>query len=229
MTADPLVEAERESQLEAAPAVAVVIALQALLALTSRQQGWKLWDLAWWLWLIPIAPELALLCALTWRRPRRRLEQMGVRRRVELLLLGALAATTAVLVFAVIASLVTGGENSGSQLLLKAVTVWATNVVTFAVWYWMVDGGGPVDRLDESTSKPNDFQFPQMENPELAPDNWRPHLVDYLYVSFTNALAFSPTDAMPLSYRAKLLMLTESAMSALTVLLVTARAVNIFK
>ena len=99
---------------------------------------------------------------------------------------------------------------------------------TFGLWYWIVDGGGPVHRL-QSGSTPNDFQFPQMENPQLAPDEWRPHLIDYVYVSFTNALAFSPTDAMPLSYRAKLLMLCESAMSAVTILLVTARAVNIFK
>jgi hypothetical protein len=228
MTADALRVAERESQLEAAPAVAFLIGLQTLLALASRQQDWKLWDLSWWLWLIPIASEVALLGALTWRRPRRRLEQLGVRREVELVLLGFLTAANALLVFAVIASLVTGGERSGAQLLLKAVTVWATNVVTFGLWYWIVDGGGPVRRL-ESTSAPNDFQFPQMENPQHAPDDWRPHLVDYVYVSFTNALAFSPTDAMPLTRRAKLLMLAESAMSALSILLVAARAVNIFK
>jgi hypothetical protein len=68
-----------------------------------------------------------------------------------------------------------------------------------------------------------------MENPELAPAGWQPELVDYIYVSFTNSIAFSPTDAMPLSRRAKLLMLTESLLSALTLLLVAARAVNIFK
>ena len=73
-----------------------------------------------------------------------------------------------------------------------------------------------------------DFQFPQLENPQLAEPNWRPHLVDYIYVSFTNSIAFSPTDAMPLSRWAKLLMLTESSISAITVLLVAARAVNIF-
>jgi hypothetical protein len=74
-----------------------------------------------------------------------------------------------------------------------------------------------------------DFQFPQMENPQLAQPGWRPHLVDYLYVSFTNSIAFSPTDAMPLTRRAKMLMLSESGISAVTVLLVAARAVNIFK
>jgi hypothetical protein len=177
---------------------------------------------------VPVVPEVVLLGALTWRRPRRQLEQMGVRRETELVLLGILTAANALLVFAVIASLVSGDEKSGSQLLLKSVTVWGSNVVTFGLWYWIVDGGGPVSRLESSTA-PNDFQFPQMENPDLAPKDWRPHLMDYVYVSFTNALAFSPTDAMPLTHRAKLLMLSESAMSALTILLVTARAVNIFK
>jgi hypothetical protein len=228
MSADALREAERESQLEAAPAVAVVIGLQVLLAVVSREQEWTLWHLSWWLWLVPVVPEVVLLGALTWRRPRRQLEQMGVRRETELVLLGILTAANALLVFAVIASLVSGDEKSGSQLLLKSVTVWGSNVVTFGLWYWIVDGGGPVSRLESSTA-PNDFQFPQMENPDLAPKDWRPHLMDYVYVSFTNALAFSPTDAMPLTHRAKLLMLSESAMSALTILLVTARAVNIFK
>ena len=74
-----------------------------------------------------------------------------------------------------------------------------------------------------------DFQFPQMENPQLAEPGWYPRFVDYLYVSFTNAIAFSPTDAMPLSRRAKGLMLIESAVSAITVLLVAARAVNILR
>jgi hypothetical protein len=228
MSADALREAERESQLEAAPAVAVVIGLQLLLAFVSRQENWRLWQLGWWLWLVPVVPELLLLIALAWRRPRRRLQQMGIRREAELVLLGILTAANALIVIAVIASLVSGDEKSGAQLLLKSVAVWGSNVVTFGLWYWIVDGGGPVRRL-EATPSTSDFQFPQMENPQFAPTDWRPHLLDYVYVSFTNALAFSPTDAMPLTYRAKLLMLSESAMSALTILLVTARAVNIFK
>ena len=72
-----------------------------------------------------------------------------------------------------------------------------------------------------------DFQFPQMENPDVAAPGWRPRLLDYIYVSFTNATAFSPTDAMPLSRRAKSLMLVEAALSAMTILLVAARAVNV--
>jgi hypothetical protein len=228
VSTDVLREEERESEWEAAPAVALVIAFQLLLALVSRTQAWKLWLFSWWVWLVPVAPEIALLVPLAWHRPRRRLEQMGLRRTVVLALLGLVSVANALLLLAVIASLVRGQEKSGAQLLLKAITVWGTNVIAFGLWYWAFDRGGPVRRLRPDPPPP-DFQFPQMENPQLAAPRWQPELVDYVYVSFTNSLAFSPTDAMPLSRWAKLLMLFESALSALTVLLVAARAVNIFK
>jgi hypothetical protein len=225
---DPLREEERESRWEAAPAVAFVIGLQLLLAFVSRAESWQLWVFPWWVWLIPVVPEVALLVPLAWEGPRRRLEQLGLRRTVAIALLGVVSFANALLLLAVIASLVRGDENSGAQLLLKAATVWGTNVVAFGLWYWAFDRGGPVRRLRPNPPDP-DFQFPQMENPELVAPGWQPQLVDYIYVAFTNAIAFSPTDAMPLSRRAKLLMLTESAMSAVTILLVAARAVNIFK
>jgi len=228
MTRDALREEEIESRWEAAPAVAVVIAMQLLLASVSRAQHWKLWIFPWWVWLIPVAPEILLLLPLAWHRPRRRLEQLGHRRTVALALLAVVSLANAVLLLAVIASLVRGDEKSGAQLLLKAITVWTTNTIAFGLWYWAFDRGGPVRRLRPDPPPP-DFQFPQMENPQLAAPGWRPQLVDYLYVSFTNSIAFSPTDAMPLSRWAKLLMLAESALSSLTLLLVAARAVNIFK
>jgi hypothetical protein len=225
---DPLREEEFESRWEAAPAIAIVVAMQLLLALVSRGQDWTLWDFHWWVWLVPVAPELALLVPLAWARPRRRLEQLGLRRSASLVLLGVVSLANAFLLVSVVASLVRGDERSGGQLLLKAIAVWGTNVVAFGLWYWAFDRGGPVRRLRPNPPPP-DFQFPQMENPELAEPNWRPELVDYLYVSFTNSIAFSPTDSMPLTRRAKLLMLAESSTSALTILLVAARAVNIFK
>ncbi|HUK95315.1 MAG TPA: hypothetical protein VLU96_09695 [Gaiellaceae bacterium] len=225
--ADALHEEEVESRWEAAPAVVVVIAFQLLLGLVSRSEDWKLWGLPWWVWLVPIGPEVVLLVALAWQRPRRQLEQMGQRRNVAIALLALISLANSLLLLAVIASLVQGQEKSGAQLLLKAMTVWGTNVITFGLWYWAVDRGGPVRRL-EAQPPPPDFQFPQMENPELAEPGWYPRLLDYVYVSFTNSIAFSPTDAMPLTRRAKLLMLSESAVSSLTVLLVAARAVNIF-
>ena len=97
-----------------------------------------------------------------------------------------------------IASLVRGDEKSGGQLLLKAITVWSTNVIAFGLWYWGFDRGGPIRRRQPNPPPP-DFQFPQHENPQLAAPGWHPRLADYIYISFTNSIAFSPTDAMPLS------------------------------
>ena len=228
MGTDTLHEEEVESRWEAAPAIALVIGVQLLLALVSRQEGWTLWELSWWVWLVPVAPEVALLVPLAWHRPRRRLEQMGLRRTLALALLGIISLANALLLVALIASLVRGDKTSGAQLLLEAASVWGTNVIAFGLWFWGFDRGGPVRRLRPDPPPP-DFQFPQMENPQLAEPDWHPQLVDYIYVSFTNSIAFSPTDAMPLSRWAKLLMLFESAVSSLTVLLVAARAVNIFK
>lgn len=228
MARDPLREEEFESRWEAAPAVILVIVLQLLLAVVSREQHWTLWLFPWWVWLIGIGPEAALLVPLGFDRPRHRLEQLGHRRTVALALFAVVSAATAVQLVAVVASLVQGSNRSGGQLLLEALTVWGTNVITFGLWYWALDRGGPVRRMRPDPPPP-DFQFPQQENPQLAEPGWHPRLVDYMYVSFTNAVAFSPTDAMPLTRRVKLLMLIESAVSALTILLVAARAVNIFK
>ena len=225
---DELREEEIESRWEAAPAILVVIGVQSLLAIVSRDQHWKLWLFHWWVWLLPLAPEALLLLPLAWHRPRRRLEQLGHRRTVALALLAVVSLANAILLVAVIASLVRGDEKSGAQLLLKACTVWSTNVIAFGLWFWAFDRGGPVRRFKPDPPPP-DFQFPQQENPQLAAPGWHPRLVDYIYISFTNSIAFSPTDAMPLSRWAKLLMAFESALSSLTVLLVAARAVNIFK
>jgi hypothetical protein len=217
-----------ESRWEAAPAVVVVIGLQLALAMVSRQLDWKLWGLPWWVWILSVGPEIVLLVALAWEPALRTLERIGHRGNVALVLLGIISLENAVALVALIGSLVSGHENSGGQLLLKGVTIWGTNVIAYGLWFWGFDRGGPVRRR-EPDPPPPDFQFPQMENPQLAARGWQPHLVDYVYVSFTNSIAFSPTDAMPLSRWAKLLMLSESAVSAISILLVTARAVNIFK
>ena len=228
MAADLLREEQLESEWEAAPTLGVVVALQVALAVASGLAHWSTWTLDWWIWLLPILWEIALMVLLAWHEPRKRLEQAGHRRKVSLMLVGLVSATNGFLVVVVIASLISGHEQSGAQLLLKAFTVWSTNVVAFGIWYWALDGGGQVERT-RPDAPPRDFQFPQMESDDRAFAGWQPHLLDYIYVSFTNSIAFSPTDAMPLSRRAKTLMLSESALSALTLLLVTARAVNIFK
>ena len=228
MVEHELHEEEIESSWEAAPAITLVIVGQVVLAIVSRTQDWTLWGFPWWVWLIPVGPEVVLLLPLALRRPRQRLEQLGRRRMVALALLGLISLGNALLLLAVIASLVQGDEKSGAQLLFKALIVWNSNVITYGLWYWEFDRGGPVRRL-EPDPPPPDFQFPQMDNPRLAQPGWQAEVLDYIYVSYTNSIAFSPTDVLPLTRWAKLLMLSESAVSALTVLLVAARAVNIFR
>jgi hypothetical protein len=219
-------EEEVESRWEAAPAVAIVIALQLVLAMVSKEKGWTLWGLPWWIWLGAIVPESVLLISLSWSRPHHALVESGNRRLVGLALFVIISFANALALGALIGSLLSGDEKSGAQLLLKAITIWGTNVMIFGLWYWALDQGGPVRRV-QANPPLHDFQFPQLENPQLADPDWRTHLVDYVYVSFTNSIAFSPTDAMPLTRRAKLLMLTESSVSAITILLAAARAVNI--
>jgi hypothetical protein len=134
-------------------------------------------------------------------------------------------------VLVLVASLVShsGVHLTGRQLLFSGGAVWLTDAIAFGLAFWELDCGGPVARaLVVARAKP-DFQFPQDENPQLAQDGWSPRLWDYFYVSLTNSIAFSPTDAMPLSRRAKALMAAECMLSAVTVLLVAARAVNILK
>ena len=216
-------EEEVESRYEATFAVGLVIVLQVTLALVSLAGGWKLIGLPGWVWLIPVVPEAALLLALAWSAPRHRLEQLGHRRTVALALVAVITTANVLALVALIASLLSAEEKSGGELLLKGATIWGTNVLT-----WEFDRGGPIRRR-EPDPPPRDFQFPQDEKPTLAEPDWHPRLADYVYISFTNAIAFSPTDAMPLTRRVKMMMLAESAISATTVLLVAARAVNILR
>jgi hypothetical protein len=225
---EDLREADVESRWEAGPAVVLVVCLQVTLAIVSEKNGWTLWRLPWWSWLLAAVPEVFLLISLSWSRPRHQLEQLGQRRMAALSLIGLVSFANGVTLLALIASVLTGQERNGGELLFKGITVWSTNVITFGLGYWTVDRGGPVRRR-EPDPPPPDFQFPQMENPQLAQPGWHPRLFDYIYVSFTNAIAFSPTDAMPLTRTAKALMTLESAASASTILLVAARAVNILK
>ena len=118
--------------------------------------------------------------------------------------------------------------TSAMALLASGASIWATNVIAFALWYWEFDRGGPVLRA-EGTRKHPDLMFPQMASPELAPPDWEPRFVDYLYLSFPNATAFRPTDVMPLARWAKLTMAVQSAVSLSIGALVIARAINILK
>ena len=221
-------EAELESRWEAAPAVLLIIGLQTALAVVAQHAQWKLWWIPWWGWIVLVVPEIILLVALAWSRPRHQLEQLGKRRMVSLTLLTLMSVGNGIALFALIGALLEGHEHNGAELLYKGLTIWTTNMISFGLWYWAFDRGGPVRRREPDPPLP-DFQFPQMDNPKFAEPGWQPHLLDYIYVSFTNSIAFSPTDTMPLTRQAKLLMLIQSAASAITVLLVAARAVNILR
>jgi uncharacterized membrane protein len=120
------------------------------------------------------------------------------------------------------------GIRDAGQLLLTGGAIWLTNVIVFSLGYWEFDRGGPVARARHPVAAP-DFSFPQMQDPTLAPANWRAQYVDYLYLAFTNAMAFSPTDVMPMSRWAKLTMLVQSLVSLVIAVLVIARAVNILR
>jgi hypothetical protein len=124
--------------------------------------------------------------------------------------------------------LLRGGKENGRALIYSGMALWLTNVLLFGIWYWELDRGGPVARRRGETTVP-DFLFPQMSQPGVAPDGWSPGLVDYLYTSFTNATAFSPTDTMPLTPIAKWLMTAQSLTALVTIGLVVARAVNILQ
>ncbi|MFN8110520.1 MAG: hypothetical protein U0Y82_11855 [Thermoleophilia bacterium] len=214
---DPVWEARRE----AAPFAIVAALLLAGLALFSWRRHWELdWVPGWLAWGLAAVPQLCVSVALV--------GNMGHRRTAERLL-GLVVAAHVVVSVLLVATMVhpTGGVHvAGGQLLATAGVLWATGVIAFGVLYWEVDDGGPVHRAAMERRQP-DFQFPQDENPQLAADGWRPALWDYLYVSFTNSIAFSPTDAMPLTHRAKAVMTLESALSVVAVIVVAARAINI--
>ena len=126
--------------------------------------------------------------------------------------------------FELVRALLAGKAGAAPLLLLDAINIWITNVLAFALWFWNIDRGGPALRGLHQTGK-QDFLFPQVTS--HTPIGWTPGFVDYLFLAFTNATAFSPTDTLPLTQRAKLLMMAQAAVSLLVVTLVAARAVNI--
>ena len=175
-------------------------------------------------WLIP-ALEAALLVGLNVSAPTRRTEEALILRIAALVLTAIVTVTNFVALGLLIDGLLHGSQAEGSTLIFSSIQIWLTNVIVFALWFWELDRGGPGQRRMAASQA--DFLFPQMATRGIAPASWLPHFVDYLYVSFTNAMAFSPTDTMPLTKWAKLLMLAQSLASLLTVAFVAARAVNI--
>lgn len=230
MTSDALREAEREARDEAAPFVILVAVALIALGLVSMHAHWKLFHGAgWWVWLLAAVPYAAL--ALTLVAGPERVRDSERRRAMVQTLLVVVVVLSVLEMSLLVASLVASSELgiSGPQLLQSGATLWLSNVVAFGLAFWELDCGGPVRRALSDARRAPDIQFPQDDNPSLARPGWAPHLVDYLYVSTTNSIAFSPTDAMPLTRPTKALMAIESAVSVVAVLLIAARAVNILQ
>jgi hypothetical protein len=180
-------------------------------------------------WALPGA-EAVMLVGLIFARPRI-VEGVSTHRRhvVFWLLIGLTIFTLGSLGF-LNHRLLTGhaatGSQAGHNLILTGMVLWSTNIFVFSLWYWEIDRGGPVARAREDQRQP-DFLFPQMTDAEFSTEGWRPKMIDYLYLSLTTATAFSPTDALPMTPLAKILMAAESLISLSTFGLVIARAVNV--
>jgi hypothetical protein len=179
-------------------------------------------------WLLP-ACEAVLLVVLVLGDPGRINRRATALRVASIALVTVLAGSALWNTVHLIRELIVGGPaiNSAGTLLSTGVTVWLCNTIAFSLLYWELDSGGAAARAHRLKPHP-DFAFPQQLSPELAPPDWRPRFGDYMYLGFTNSIAFSPTDVMPLAMWAKGAMALESLVSLALLSLVIARAVNVF-
>jgi len=174
--------------------------------------------------LIP-ALEGALIVVLLIANPGRISKEQARLRVVSVALIALITVANVVSLTELIHALLYVTKTAGRPLVYASVPIWLTNIIVFGLWYWELDRGGPASRQLAGHRRP-DFLFPQMSVPGSSP-GWAPGFLDYLYTSFTNATAFSPTDTMPLTDWAKLLMMLQSLASLVTVAVVISRAVNI--
>ncbi len=200
-----------------AVAVFAAILLQVGAPHAGRVRGWQVFP----------ALELILLAFLIVADPGR-IDRRGPRMRrltltlIVVMTIGTMAGAT-ILMYDIIAE---AGEVSATSLLGRGAAIWFTNVIVFSLWYWELDRGGPAERAAGSDI-PLSFAFPENAMPELADQGWTPRYSDYLYLAFTNATAFSPTDTLPVRTWAKMTMMLQSAVSLVVAILVIARAINV--
>jgi uncharacterized membrane protein len=178
-------------------------------------------------WLIPSLEALLLAGMILLTRKKEQIEHPR-RRRVAL---GMIAFVTAANIYSLsaLSKLLLHNHlkiHNGDELLVAGVVIWLTNFLIFGLWYWELDRGGPGKRAVGNDQAP-DLLFPQMSDDRIEPEDWRPKFIDYLYVSLTNATAFSPTDTMPLTPVAKSVMGVQAVVSLVTIGLIVSRAVNI--
>lgn len=205
-----------EKRWPSAVAVLVMIGLQAVLP-EDLSAGPR--------WLLPVI-EVGIIVALVMANPGPAVGAKPGLRRLSLTLITVASLGNAWSVLFLVYDIANAKSTaSAAGLLASGGDVWLINVLTFAVWYWEFDRGGPRARALGTDPDP-DFLFAQMTTPEMAPKDWEPQFLDYLYLAFTNSTAFSPTDTLPMSRWAKFAMLVQSALSLVTAALVVARAVN---
>jgi hypothetical protein len=175
--------------------------------------------------------EGMLLLVLTIVAPQRRPDEPTWHRTLAIGMIAVVNAANIASLGFLIDLLFTTHFSGGTRLMLSAALIWVTNVIAFSLWYWELDAGGPHQRMVARAegARASDFLFPQMTTGDPADAAWRPEYVDYLFVSFTTATAFSPTDTLPLSRWAKALMMVESLASLTTIGLLAARAVNLIQ
>lgn len=176
-------------------------------------------------WLLP-ALEGVLLVGMFMATPNQLEHEHPRRRAVALGLTAFVSAANIYSLGALTHYLLHHNVDHGRELITSGVLIWLTNFLIFALWYWELDRGGPGRRAAGHDGTP-DFLFPQMSDDRIEPLNWRPRFVDYAYISLTNATAFSPTDTMPLSAKAKAVMGLQALVSLVTIGLIISRAVNI--
>jgi hypothetical protein len=145
-------------------------------------------------------------------------------------LIGLISAVNAAAAIRLVAGIIDAVKFStdANVLLASGGAIWLSTVITFGLWYWDLDRGGAAARA-RGSGPPPAFVFPEMVNPQYAGPGWYPKFLDYLYLSFTNAVAFSPTDVSAIKPWAKLMMMAEEAISLLVAILVVSRAVNILR
>ncbi|HEY9643532.1 MAG TPA: hypothetical protein V6C57_23790 [Coleofasciculaceae cyanobacterium] len=178
-----------------------------------------------WVLYLQVMALLGSMVAVWWTGGKRR--WLRVERAVILIFCLVMGVATLGGLVQLIKAIVTGSKAiDGLYLLTSSIALWISNVLLFSLLYWQIDRDGPEARLHHS-SRPPDWLFPQAGLPEDMMPNWEPTFVDYLFLAFTTATAFSPTDTLPLTSRAKLLMMAESAISLVNLAAVAARAINI--
>ena len=210
------------TQIEARwPVVVAIVAILSLLALLpDRIRAFPRW--------VPFLPAIVLIVpmvALTLSSAKARWLRTESIAILFFFVIGGLGLVKS-LVYLLSTMVLHSAEVTGLQLLSSSIAVWTSNVLLFSLAYWRLDRGGPEDRANSKSRKP-DWLFPQQGVPEYVPPDWHPTFIDYLFLAFGTATAFSATDDLPLTSRAKLLMMIESTISLVTIITVAARAINI--